>query len=176
MKKEKRDVLETINSRTALDNIFDTHNELTEEFIKKLHLATQQGIDTDAGKYKTDENCIVDDSGNLIDTTTPARFVEERIGPLIKWYNDNKTKFHPIVTASVVHNQLVYIHPFSDGNGRVARLLLNFILIKSGYFPVIIYNDQKQKYYSVLRQSKSGDITPFVAHIAELYRTQLETF
>ena len=81
-----------------------------------------------------------------------------------------------MVLATVVHNQFVYIHPFNDGNGRVARLLFNFILIKKGFFPIIFYNDEKQKYYSYLRSAKSGDIKQFVSYVLELYRTQLEEF
>lgn len=176
IRKEKKDILETLNSRTALDNIFDTTNELTAEFIKKLHRSVQQGISPIAGSWKKEDNCITDDSGTLIDTTTPAKFVEERILDLISWYNKNKIKFHPIIVASIIHNQFVYIHPFDDGNGRVARLLFNFILIKNGYFPIIFFNDEKQKYYSALRQCKNGDIKPFAILSSDLYRTQLELF
>ena len=176
IRKEKKDILETINSRTALDNIFDTSHELTVEFVKKLHNSVQQGISPLAGKWKEKDNCIIDDSGVLVDTTTPPQFVEERMTDLVKWYGKNKTAFHPLVLATIVHNQFVYIHPFDDGNGRVARLLFNFVLIKHGYFPVVIYNDEKQKYYSALRQSKSGDIKPFLMLTADLYRHQLDLF
>lgn len=172
---QKKEVFETINSRTALDNIFDTTNELTTEFIKKLHLATQQSIIPDAGQYKKEENCIVDESGTLIDTVTPPQFVEERMNSLIEWHKKNKS-LHPLVQATVVHNQFAYIHPFSDGNGRVARLIFNFILVKNGYYPIIFYNDLKHQYYSALRQSKSGDIKPFLLHCSDLYRQQLELF
>lgn len=176
IRREKKDILETINSRNALDNIFDTANELTVEFIKKLHAIVQHGISPLAGKWKQQDNCIVDDSGRLVDTTTPARFAEQRIEELVDWYANKKSKYHPLVLASIVHNQFVYVHPFDDGNGRVARLIFNFILIKNGYFPIIFYNDDKQKYYSALRQAKDGDMKPFVIYCSELYRTQLELF
>lgn len=176
VKKDRKAILETTNSRTALDNVFDTSNELTADFIKKLNLATQQGIGESAGNYKTEDNCIVDDSGTLIDTATPPKFVEERINLLINWYNKNSNILHPLVLALVVHNQFVYIHPFDDGNGRVARLLFNFILIKHGYFPIIFYNDQKNKYYSHIRGSKGGDIRQAIYYCLELYREQLEVF
>ncbi len=176
MKKEKKDILETENSKKALDNIFDTSNELTVEFIKKLHLITQQGIDENAGNYKIEENCIIDSNGTLIDNTTPVKFVDERLIDLVKWYAQNEKKFHPFVLAAVFHNQFVYIHPFSDGNGRVSRLLLNFILIKHAFFPVIIYNDEKYKYYSALRQSKEGDMKPTIYYLSDIYRTQLDLF
>src|SRR3989344_4144498 len=144
VKKEKKDILETENSKKAIENIFDTAHELTLDFIKLLHSITQQGIDENAGSYKTEENCIIDSNGTLVDNTTPKQFV--------------------------------YIHPFSDGNGRVSRLLLNFILIKHAFFPVIIYNDEKHKYYSALRQSKDGDIKLSMIFLSDIYRTQLELF
>ena len=176
VEKNKKAVLETINSRTALDNIFNTTNELTTEFIKNIHLATQFGLDQDAGKYKTGENCIIDDSSILMDTTTPAQFVEKRMNSLIDWYNKKKKNLHPFALASIVHNQFVYIHPFNDGNGRVARLLFNFILIKNGFFPIIFYNDEKEKYYACIRSGKDGTIKQFLAFCNDLYRTQLNEF
>lgn len=176
IRRKKKDILETLNSRTALDNIFDTANELNVEFIKKLHRSVQQGISSMAGNWKHEDNCIVDDSGTLIDTTTPARFVEQRTVEMVEWFSKNHSNYHPVVLASIMHNQFVYIHPFDDGNGRVARLIFNFILIKKGYFPIIFYNDEKHKYYSALRQSKEGDMKPFMMYCSDLYRTQLEMF
>lgn len=176
IKKEKKDILETINSQTALSNIFDTTNEFNLEFIKRLHQSVQQGISPIAGEFKKEDNCIIDDAGNLIDNTTPANFTEERMSEMINWYSKNKNKYHPLVLASIIHNQFVYIHPFDDGNGRVARLLFNFILIKNTYFPIIFFNDEKQRYYSGLRQSKDGDMKPFVMYSSELYRAQLDLF
>ena len=173
---EKKDFLETTNSRTALEIIFNTENELTENFIKKLNLATQNGIDENAGNYKKRENCITDNNGNIIDKTTPVQFVEERMQDLIKWYEENKKNLHPLIIASIIHNQFVYIHPFDDGNGRVARLLFNFILMKNGLFPIIFYNSEKQDYYNYLRSSKSGDMKSFILYSLNLYKNQLKEF
>lgn len=174
--KEKKEVLETVNSRTALDNIFDTSNVLNIDFIKKLHLATQIGIDSNAGNFKIEEVVVTDNNYELIDRTTPIKFTVERMNILTEWYARNKNKLHPLVLASIFHNQFVYIHPFHDGNGRVARLLFNFILIKHGYFPIIFYNDDKHRYYNYLRSAKNGEIKSFVYYCLELYREQLEIF
>jgi Fic family protein len=176
IRREKKDILETINSQTALSSIFDTTNELDIEFIKKLHKIVQQGIDPIAGEFKKNDNCIVDDAGTLIDTTTPAKFTEERMQELFEWYSKNKDKYHPIALASIIHNQFLYVHPFDDGNGRVARLIFNFVVIKKGYFPIIFFNDEKQRYYSSLRQAKDGDMKQFIMYCAEIYRIQQEYF
>ena len=141
-----------------------------------MNFATQQGIGEFAGQYKMEDNCITDEDKNLIDNTTPPRFVEERMDSLVEWYNKNKTSFHPLVLAIIVHNQFVYVHPFDDGNGRVARLLFDFILIKHGYFPIIFFNEQKTKYYNHIRSSRLGDIRYFVFYCLDLYREQLEVF
>jgi len=176
VQKEKKEILETVNSRTALDNIFDTSNVLNIDFIKKLHLATQIGIDDNAGNFKIDEVVVTDHNYELLDRTTPVKFTAERMQILIDWYNQNKNKLHPLVLASIFHNQFVYIHPFHDGNGRVARLLFNFILIKHGFFPIIFYNDDKNRYYNHIRTAKNGDVKQFVYYCLELYREQLEVF
>lgn len=176
IKKEKKDILETENSKKAIESIFDTTNEISVDFIKNLHLITQAGIDQNAGNYKIEENCIIDSNGALIDNTTPVSFVDERLKDLVKWYYENEKKIHPIILAGIFHNQFVYIHPFSDGNGRVSRLLLNFILLKHSFFPVIIYNDEKNRYYSALRQSKNGDMAPSTFYLTDIYRTQLDLF
>lgn len=176
IKREKKDILETINSRNALDNIFDTTNEFNLEFIKKLHRIVQQGIDSFAGEFKRNDNCIIDNVGTLIDTTTPVKFTEERMQELLEWFAKNKNNYHPLVLASIIHCQFAYIHPFEDGNGRIARLIFNFILIKNGYFPIIFFNDDKQRYYSILRQAKDGDMKPFIMYCSEAYRMQLEWF
>jgi len=52
---------------------------------------------------------------------------------LVKWYNDNEKKLHPIELAAALHQRFVFIHPFVDGNGRVARLLMNLALLRNGY-------------------------------------------
>ena len=176
IKREKKDILETLNSRTALDNVFDANNALTLDFIKKLHRCVQNGISSMAGKLKETENCIADANGNFIDKTTPAEFVQERLADTVNWHLKNRKRFHPVALASAVHNQFLYVHPFDDGNGRVARLMLNFILIKNGCFPIIFYESEKEKYYSRLRECKNGDMKPFIAFCSELYRNQLDLF
>ena len=175
-KREKKAVLETINSRTAVDNIFELSHDLTVEFVKKLHYATQVGIEESAGEYKRQENCIVDAAGHLIDTTTPAGFVQERMNQLIDWHYKNCRSLHPLAVAAVVHNQFVLIHPFEDGNGRVARLLFNFILVKNGFYPIIFFSDQKERYYSALRNSKTRDMKTFIQYVFDLYREQIDDF
>jgi Fic family protein len=86
----------------------------------------------------------------------------------VRWLNSAESlSQHPIRFAALAHYKLVYIHPFSDGNGRTSRLLMNLILMQSGYPPVIIRKQDRAKYYDYLQQANEGDVRPFI---------RLETF
>lgn len=69
---------------------------------------------------------------------------------LIEEYDNNWEAYHPVVMATLLNGEFVKIHPFIDGNGRIARLLLNFELMRYGYAPIIIKNEDRAKYYEVL--------------------------
>jgi hypothetical protein len=85
---------------------------------------------------------------------------------LMKWYNDN-IELNPVELAAQLHYRFVRIHPFDDGNGRVARLLMNYVLLKAGYPPVIIKSKDKPNYLTALNKADTGDINAFIKYIAE---------
>lgn len=88
---------------------------------------------------------------------------------LIEEYYHNWEDYHPVLRATLLHGEFVKIHPFIDGNGRTARLLLNFELIKNGYTPIIIKNETKAKYYEVLDLAHTTmNYEPFINLVAEL--------
>ncbi len=70
------------------------------------------------------------------------------------WYNQNKKKLHPVHLAGLVHLKFVTIHPFGDGNGRISRLLMNYVLHKNGYPMLIIPYSQRMSYYTALERSQ----------------------
>jgi len=74
---------------------------------------------------------------------------------------------HPVETVAFLHHGFVEIHPFTDGNGRVARLLANLYLIANGYPPVVIRTEDRGKYYKCLRSGDAGDLMPFAGFIAK---------
>ncbi|CAF3497873.1 unnamed protein product [Rotaria sp. Silwood1] len=93
----------------------------------------------------------------------------EYLDDFLKWLNslDDTRDLHAIELATIAHYKFVYIHPFIDGNGRTGRLLMNLILMKFGYPPVIIKKSERFIYYSHLKQANDGDIRPLIRFIAK---------
>jgi Fic family protein len=86
---------------------------------------------------------------------------------LIQWYESDGRLLHPVAKAALVHSDFVKIHPFIDGNGRTARLLLNFELMKSGYPPIVIEKETRVEYYSALDEAHTtGDYGKFIQLIS----------
>lgn len=94
-----------------------------------------------------------------------------------EWLNSERAlSLHPVKYAALAHYKLVHIHPFTDGNGRTSRLLMNTILMRSGYPPVIIPKQWRHKYYDFLQLANEGDIRPFVRFIADCTDKTLDLF
>lgn len=93
------------------------------------------------------------------------------------WLNSGETmSLHPIKHAALAHYKLVHIHPFIDGNGRTSRLLMNTMLMRAGYPPVIIPKQQRHKYYHFLQLANEGDIRPFIRFIADCTEKTLDLY
>ncbi|XP_046752459.1 protein adenylyltransferase Fic isoform X2 [Diprion similis] len=93
------------------------------------------------------------------------------------WLNSEQAvRMHPVRYAALAHYKLVHIHPFSDGNGRTSRLLMNMILMQAGYPPVIVHKQHRHKYYEYLQLANTGDVRPFVRFIGECTEQTLDLF
>jgi hypothetical protein len=95
---------------------------------------------------------------------------------LLQWYKDKRRdeNTNSILLAAEFHYKFIRIHPFDDGNGRVARILMNLILMQYGYPPVIIKTEDKENYFVVLRQADAGIIEPFIEYIGQNLVRSLE--
>ena len=94
-----------------------------------------------------------------------------------EWLNSEEVfNLHPVEYAAIAHYKLVYIHPFVDGNGRSARLLMNFILMKNGFPPVSIDVEDRWEYYECLIAANDGDLRPFIRFVAECTYNTLEVY
>ncbi|KAJ1524181.1 hypothetical protein ONE63_010706 [Megalurothrips usitatus] len=99
------------------------------------------------------------------------------VDPIEVWLNSEQSaRMHPVRYAALAHYKLVAIHPFSDGNGRTSRLLMNAILMQAGYPPVIILKKHRSHYYKHLEMANKGDVRPFVRFIAECTERTLDYF
>jgi len=97
-------------------------------------------------------------------TPTKASEIQKEMNSFTKWIK-NQEKIHPIILLTYVHHYFIAIHPFIDGNGRTGRLLLNYMLLKSGFPPICIKKEERIKYTDYLELSRDGDITKFLNYI-----------
>lgn len=174
--KSIREHFEVINHDKAinyLDELVNDSNPISEWNIKGIHQLILKGINDDnAGRYRR-ENVSIKGAVHV-----PPDFimVPELMERLISNYKD-WNKYHPIIKATLLHGELVKIHPFVDGNGRTSRLLMNLSLMNSGYNPVIIKKEDRVKYYEVLDKAHvTGNYTDFVKMITKLEIEMLERY
>lgn len=191
--KPVRDHEEISGHDSAINFILDSiknDEPLSEIFIRHLHkLILVRPFKADAktadgkatkrlikvGEYKTEPNHVETQTGEIFyfaePIETPAKMQE-----LVEWFR-NKTELpdaNPILLAAEFHYRFVRIHPFDDGNGRLARLLMNFVLMKYGYPPAIIKNEDKDNYIAVLKQADFNILEPFVRYISQNLASSLE--
>lgn len=96
---------------------------------------------------------------------------------LIQWYLGDAQTLHTVERAAILHSQFVKIHPFVDGNGRTARLLLNLELMKNGYVPVVIKKEQRLEYYNSLDAShRKGEHSLVIQFVAEIVDNALDFY
>ena len=166
----------------------DTETPLTEQDIKNLNqiilvqpfwkdAITPNGHPTrrqiTVGNYKTQPNSVRLPNGELFEYTAPQE-VPIRMQELMEWYRDKQTALHPVTLAAMFHYKFVCIHPFDDGNGRVSRLLMNYVLLAHKLPPVVIKSSDKQNYLHALHLADTGQYEAFIRYIAEQVVSSLE--
>ena len=171
--KPLRDHYEAVGHAKAYDYIYQiTEKEgLTEEDILSLHRLFYQQIDPEkAGQYR---NVKVYISGSRYAVSAVSKIPAE-MQKLVKWYNQSEKKLHPVELASELHKRFVFIHPFIDGNGRMARLLMNLSLLRHGYTIAIIPAILRHQYiYSLETAHTRPEVfTEFIAD--RVIATQLD--
>ncbi len=170
IKSKNPEIIETENVAKAIKFIRTTKNQLSLNLILKLHKICFENSKDFAGELRDVEVVIKNTFGEVIHVGAPHKKVKEELKELVIWHKENKNIFKPLVTAAILHNQFEHIHPFQDGNGRVGRLLLNFILIKSGYPPINIKLEDRGEYYKSLQKySKDGDLKPTLIFLVNQY-------
>ena len=168
----------------------ETEHPLTEKFIRELNkiilvrpfwkeAITPDGLFTrkkiGIGSYKTSPNSVRLKNGNIHEYASPEE-TPAKMHELIEWYHINETVLHPVRLAAEFHYRFVCIHPFDDGNGRVARLVMNYILMKSDLPPVVIKSDDKEAYLTALQKADLGDTEAIVNYIARQLVWSIELY
>lgn len=167
--------IETKGVAKAIDYIKKTNEDLSLNLLLKLHELCFKDSKHFAGKFRNVNVVVRNSIGQILHAGVPKGDLKKYLEDFVDWYKKNKKKFKPLVLASIIHNQFEHIHPFQDGNGRVGRLLLNFILLKNNYPPVNILLEDRQEYYQTLQEySKRDDLKPTLKFLIKQYRKTLK--
>jgi Fic family protein len=191
------DQLDFFKEKYNLENI---PAPLSLKFIKELHQMIfvedkiisfdNNGITSStklpAGQFKLHQNSVLKSDGGIFEYPSPDQ-VQSLMTDLVDWYNESRDKLNPVVLSAMFHYKFIRIHPFGDGNGRMARLLMNYILQSSGYSIVVITTEDKVNYLNSLELTDNKftskeysisvdveDFQPFVNYILELEISYLE--
>jgi Fic family protein len=135
--------------------------DITEKDILYCHNLFSSNIPNfiDTGKYRKIE-VIISGSKKIL---PKAEDVSEKMEKYIEWLNKNRNTLHPVMFAAESHRQLVNIHPFTDGNGRISRLVMNTFLYQDKLFPVSIPILRRTDYYNISERNDSKDFGNFIA-------------
>lgn len=160
--------LEVINHEQAillLEDLIKDKEPINEWNIRNIHGIILKEIDREnAGAYRK-ENVKIK---GAIHVPPDYLKINEQMERLLFNYN-NWNNYHPIIKASLLHGELVKIHPFIDGNGRVSRLVMNLSLMKNGYLPIVIKKEDRLEYYNTLDNAHiTGNYTDFIKLITKL--------
>lgn len=118
------------------------------------------------GAFKTLPNNVRRQDGSLVEFAPPEQ-VSGEIENLVNWYNDIDNT-HPMVSAAWLHHSFVQIHPFQDGNGRVARALTHYSWLEHSYLPATVDRHNRETYLLALDAANNGDLAPLVRLFIQL--------
>lgn len=164
-----KDHLEAKNHHEAIQYLYDliehgNRQTVSEQLIRSLQQLVIKDIEDQAsGQYRKGNVMITGSTHRPPEAYEVPKLMEE----LVSWVRKNQNKMHSVELAALAHHRLVHIHPFSDGNGRTARLFMNLILMQKGYPMVIILKNDRQKYYRALDKADRGNSTDIEKLIAQ---------
>ncbi len=174
--KPLREHFEAINHQKAfelLESLVTKKMQVTEDVIREVHGLVLSGIDDEnAGRYRRINVRI------LGAVKSPPRF--EKVSRLMKEFVDyvtsNPDKLNAVEIAAMIHYRMVEIHPFTDGNGRCSRLIMNLWLMRHGYPVTMVLKVDRKRYYDRLKKADLGNIKPFMDFIGRNVERSLDMY
>ncbi|WP_312522450.1 Fic family protein [Anaerospora sp.] len=164
--------LEVINHREAIgyiEKIIEKQETLSEWQIENIRAIIFKGkFPKNNSSYRT----LAIDVASILSVSSPVQ-----VANLLKWYKGEAQRLHAIERAAVLHKRFVEVYPLEEGNGRIARLLLNFELMKHGYVPIVIKKEQQEEYYDKLNYLRIlKDDSAFILFIARIVNQALDLY
>ena len=131
--------------------------DLNIDLVKTTHQILMRGLIKEAGIFFASSTKRI--VGSKLKLPSTNKEIEYLMSSLMSFYHLNKNNIHPLILGSIFHFLFVSIHPFKDGNGRAARLIHSFILLKRGY-PIFAFNPEKKyEYFNHLEKGRDSDVS-----------------
>ena len=163
--KTLREIYDLRNTKDTFFSIVNSKKSLSIDFIISTHKQLMKDVDERVGFRRHDVRVIK----SRFDSAPYFR-IEKEMQELINWYKENK-KVNPFILSTMFHHKFEKIHPFADGNGRTGRLIMNYILIKNNYPPIIITKKNRDKYLEALESAdKLEDYSKLIQFLLEEYK------
>jgi len=171
--KDELEARSLANATEYLYKLIDGREQLSCRTLLELHSLIMENIPNINGGQFRKEDVKIKNSQHV-----PISFlhVKEEVDELFKWMNRNMHKYNPIVMGSIIHHWLVWIHPFSDGNGRVTRLFTNFFFLQKGFPEIVIKIGDRDRYYDSLIEGDNGEITKLVDLLSDKLRQTVSIY
>ena len=176
---KQKDIQEVKNAYKAYEMLKDI-NPYSIEDLKKVHGVMTFLVEEVSGEFRTTSEGVFDDNGNCIFLFPPGERVNSLMNDLFEWLNENKDTIHPLILSSIFHYEFVFIHPFTNGNGRTVRLWQNSILYKwkdiFEYLPIEskIHKYQDEYYNSIALCHKNANSNVFIEFMLKMIDETLD--
>lgn len=175
--KPLKDHLAAKDHKEALDFLYELVSgkrcTISEHLVRQLHQLVVQETEKEwAGRYRNGAVII----GGAKHIPPDALDVPRQMAGMMQWLKKNERKMHTIELSAILHHKLAAIHPFFDGNGRTARLVMNVLLMRKGFPLAIILKNDRKKYYDVLQKADDGDLAPLTLFIVQAVERTLDLY
>ena len=179
-----KDYLDARNHADAVEMLFDVVADgrpVSVGLVKEINALLMSGVretpavdgqgrrvmkPTTPGEFKIAPNHVLRPDGEVHLYVEPLQ-VPGQMEQMCQWVDEMEGGTHPVIIAAIIHFNMVRIHPFDDGNGRGARILMNLILMKAGFPPAVIRNERREEYFNALRIADQADLSPFITFVAK---------